>query len=980
MTMPHRDKNYRIGLLIESIHEPCQALLWKGIDRWASDNNITTISYVASSEDVNSLNRHFSMIKDFVKNNPTLDGLILFSGALLEYEELSEIERFCSEMIDIPVISIAAQLPNTSSITVENSTGIIDMITHIYRDHKRERIAFVKGPDGHSEAEERFSAYREALSRCGLPYNEELVLDGHFREDSGRAAVQHLIKNSTRFDAIFAVDDVTAFGVLLQLKEYKINVPTDVSVGSFDNVADSSFTSPPLSTVSQPFYEEGVQAIRHLIERIEGSAVATDFVIPTVPLLRRSCGCFGEVTFFPDPPLPHNDSSEIITISDALLPTIDMHLSEAFHQEEISLIRENIIRYIKGAVNGSSDLKALLTYLDISIANYSTTEIQFIALIDLFSLFTLNIPNIFPKQYRAIANTLLQNVTNFLSQHLAKHSKSSHIEANKKSRAIRETSQRLIATLSYEKMTDVILHDFPKLGIDEFYFFVYGDGDGKMVQESHWELPKQSRLVVGYNNEKKYSLSDTPIIVDNPDISIALGGSERKSLIFMPLFFEQLQLGFIIFKRIPRHEEFMYEEIRLHLSSALRSFFTLHEMQIKNKELQAEKERANKLAQLAHESNRIKGDFLANMSHDIRTPMNGVVGLTNLLLKTSLDNEQMKYSESILSSANSLLSLINDILDFSKIDANKLEIEEIPFNLNHLLVEFETITQFRANDEGVDYSWQASDDLPLDIISDPSRLRQILTNLVGNAIKFTEEGSVQLNCSVAERSDDSALLKFEVTDSGIGIDKKKLKILFDSFTQVDASMSRKFGGTGLGLAISKKLCTLLGGEIGVESTLGEGSTFTFTIRTKINNEQKPQININTLELSLPKSPERTNYSAKILLVEDNRINQMVALGILKKLGYDRVDTAENGVLALKKLANKQFNLVLMDCQMPEMDGFEATQEIRKLPCDMNKVPIIAMTANAMDGDREKCLSVGMNDYLSKPIDPQLFGNKLREWV
>jgi signal transduction histidine kinase/CheY-like chemotaxis protein len=541
-----------------------------------------------------------------------------------------------------------------------------------------------------------------------------------------------------------------------------------------------------------------------------------------------------------------------------------------------------------------------------------------------------------------------------------------------------------------------------------------------------------------------------------------------------------------------------------------------------NAELEQQMDFTEQLAAKAEKATLAKSAFLANMSHDIRTPMNGVIGMTNLLLDTHLDHEQEHYAELIRSSGESLLTLINDILDLSKIEAGKLELEMLDFDLIHLLDDIAAAIAIRTHEKGLELLCAADPDVPALLRGDPGRLRQILTNLLGNAIKFTQQGEVTVRVTKLHETQDEVTLLFAVRDSGIGIPDDKIGLVFNEFTQTDVSITRQYGGTGLGLAISKQLAELMGGEIGVESEAGSGSEFWFTVRLKIqpggsvnetpipdslkgvrilvvddnaacreilktrlafwgmrphevqdgldvlpllyhalaqgdpfqvalmdrqmsgmdgialgwaikndenlagvhlilmsplgeqgdavrfaslgfagtlNKPLRPSDLFDVLSNVLSGSQASVKHTLaprkivretpqlpldsemRILLVEDNIVNQKVALGILKKLGL-QADAAENGREALFALENLPYDLVLMDMQMPEMDGLEATRQIRDLESKVidHEIPIIAMTANAMQEDRQRCLQAGMNDYVSKPIDAYVLAQALARWL
>jgi len=385
----------------------------------------------------------------------------------------------------------------------------------------------------------------------------------------------------------------------------------------------------------------------------------------------------------------------------------------------------------------------------------------------------------------------------------------------------------------------------------------------------------------------------------------------------------------------------------------------------------AELEKERKFAVAAAKA---KSDFLAMMSHEIRTPMNGVLGTLALLDHKSLDAHQQDLVETATSSAESLLEIIDDILDFSKIEAGKLELERIGFDLIDVLTKTSAVMATLAEDKGLVLRTDFDDAVSGYVTGDPLRLRQVLTNLIGNAIKFTDRGEISLEV----RRGEEGLLRFSISDTGCGISEENLSHVFGEFSQADGSTTREFGGTGLGLAICARLAAMMGGEIGVHSELGAGSTFWFTAR--LPNEDAPLMADPSPDVDETKSVAHI----RVLLVEDNPTNRKILTLFLTKLDVG-FDVACNGDEAVKKIADARsdFDLVLMDAQMPIMDGYEATAKIRAAEAaapDITRMPIVALTANAMRGDREKCIAAGMDDYMTKPVRADALDTMIRKWA
>ena len=981
-------KRLHFGVLFSTMDNANQYNIWNGIVEYARKNDIHLTAYFGTYQmTVNDFASHFETCFEIIRNNDSLDGIIMFSGFIAHIIGNEIFEKYAARIPkNLPIVSISYVMQGVPSVIIDNVAGMYNAVEHLIQAHGKKKIAFVKGPDGHPEAEDRLEGYKRALAANGIPCDEKYIFPGNFDKDSGRNTVKKLLEMpGLSVDAIAASNDMSAIGVLNELKNNNLSVPDNFAVTGFDDDKVSAAFIPSISTARQDFHKLGSISAETLLDQIKGNPVEKITYVSPVFVARESCGC-SEERFF------------------------------NFDKE---------------------------------------------------------------REFREIA-------------------------INDNRWMVRRVAGNLVLIFDIDSLAEELYKSLPNISINTAIIGLYQNP----VKSGDPNDDRTINTLIGFNGDKKFNIknnSGKPILFsDYSTIDKFDFESERRDLLFIPLFFKDEEFGIMLMLFDPNITVDTYETLRVNISAAVKGAGLIKEIQYQNDLLKSTLKQAN-------EASKAKSNFLSSMSHEMRTPMNAIIGMT-AIGKKAKDADEKDYALNKIGDASShLLGVINDILDMSKIEADKLELSPIEFNFERMIQRVITFVNFRVDEKDHKLSVNIDKNIPHFVIGDDQRLAQVITNLMSNAVKFTPKGgNIYLDASLIRKTDEICELRISVTDSGIGISPDQQGRLFEAFEQAEGGTSREYGGTGLGLVIAKRIVELMDGMIWIESELGKGAKFIFTVKVR-RGEQHPrsllasgvnwrnvrilvvddaveirdqfrdifnELNINC-EMAVDGNDaqcivnERGGYDIyfidwqmpgmdgieltrrirsrndgkssvvimitamdwdqikneaaeagvnrhllkplftssiidcvnecfgqtqvqaedveyiegefkgkRLLLAEDMEINREIILSLLSDTGID-IDCAENGQEALEMVESSvsKYDIVFMDVQMPKMDGYEATRAIRALPAMRGvKLPIIAMTANAFKSDIEDSLAAGMDEHLRKPIDFDKVLKVLRKYL
>ncbi|MBN2442618.1 MAG: substrate-binding domain-containing protein [Spirochaetales bacterium] len=985
-------KRLTIGVFIDWIENSYHINLISTIEEAALSLDINLITIVGgaihSSQKFEAL---CNAIYDFAHSD-NVDGILIASGSLGHYCSSQELVEFCKKYDPIPVVSISQSLPGITSIISDNASGLSCLIQHLITEHGYKKIGFIKGIEGNQDAEQRFSIYKTILTENKIPIDEALIAPGDFTAEAGINAIRlFLDQRKVKPEAIVAANDDMAIGVIEECEKRGIQVPYEIAVVGFDDQPPGATLTPPLTTVRQNIEKQGIKALEIIIDIIKNKKVKPLQVIPTELVIRQSCGCNKESLLTIDTLTGNKKHSIKQKAGDTLSQGKEEALA-LFNKELEQIPGSNILstenreKFVDTLFSDSNNLRreSFLDNFDIILSQNMKNSTQGKTWINIISgLFKIS-----ASFFDTLDKKIFMENLFFQAQYSIK-TKQQQIQTQSKSdideqiKIFSGLTEGIVGTVDIKSLMYLLSMAAPHMEIMKCYFAIFTRKD-----------PSLSKLLLAYDRD----IDTTPRLVGTEFPSHKFipheQGQEEKpyNLRIHPFLCDGAFVGITVFEFTPSNNMLQHLLRKMFLAGILKGIFIYETMKTEADRLEAlvndrtsdlkntekrliETNEALKMEkQIAVNANKIKSEFLANMSHEIRTPMNSILGFTEILKLYEKDSNKIQRLNIIQRSGQHLLDLINDILDFSKIEADKIEFFTLPFSINTMLDNIRNMFMLEARKKELLFTIHIDPSVPNRVQGDERRLQQVIVNLVGNAIKFTHQGSVIIDCSY---KDNNVIIS--ICDTGIGIPKEKHKLVFSAFSQADQSTARVYGGTGLGLTIAKNLTEKMGGTISLESTPGEGSCFSLRIpllEMKNNDgdsdkEREEKINMDIAESSFAVA-NLSKY--RILIAEDTPDNQLLFQELLQLLNAT-FDIVPDGLQALAKLKDQHYDLLILDMQMPVMDGMETLTRIRNDET-LNSLPIMALTAYSLKGDKEKYLNAGCDDYISKPIDINLFFEKV----
>jgi signal transduction histidine kinase/DNA-binding LacI/PurR family transcriptional regulator/AraC-like DNA-binding protein len=802
-------------------------------------------------------------------NEQMIDGLIIWLAGLTFQIDLEEVKSFCERYQPLPIVTVGVQIEGIPCVTVENYHGMYDVVSHLVEVHGRSRVSFIRGPEHHQEAEERYLAYRDVLHAHQIKFDPELVVVGGFKASGATAALEELLdRRQVRFDGLVAASDNMAIAAMKVLQERGIRVPEDVSIAGLNNEPQGRVITPPLTTGPLHFYEQGQKATEMVLDLIYGNPIPEKVVLATQLLIRQSCGCPDPLvleasTAFKAPVSVDSHLSQDETILRAMAEALDLDPVPE-NLSSVEPLYRSFLEDIKE--NGNSFLSVLLDALQRSASAEEPISKWHSAI----SALRNQVLPCLEETEVTRAENLFQQARVVIGETSQRDQALQRLYAEQRAQILSDLNQMLSATIDSTELLDILANALPQLSIPRCYLSLYEDP----LVPTTW-----SRLVMAYDEFGQINLDSTRMRFRSPALvpEGVLPADRRFSLVVEPLYFRKDHLGFVLFEA-DSHQEDVYEILRGQISGALkRTRLAEYNIELYNEAVQA-RQVAEDGRQLAEEADLLKSRFLATVSHELRTPLTLIIGMIEMMLADDAYNQHFlpasyyRDLKSIGTSAHHLARLIGDVLDLTSSQAGKLHLTLEPLNLETVIQEIMLLSEAIVREKGLAWRVELTPALPT-VLADRTRLKQIILNLVSNATKFTEHGEVALSVTA---DDKTAMIM--ISDTGIGIPLDEQDRIFDEFQQSDRTAQRGYGGMGLGLAITRRLVELHQGQIGVRSSgeEGAGSSFYFTIpvvEDQVFSQRGPQ-NPSQTVLLLTENPERDRKLREYLVRRGYKMEEL----------------------------------------------------------------------------------------------------------
>jgi len=900
----------------------------------------------------------------------TVDAVVIWP-TILAYDTANPEEINYYQRFKVPVVTINTVVDDAWSVVLDNRSSQRQLTLHLLEHHGLKKIGFMQGVTNHYSITERLDEHLKVLDASNIAFDQRLLSGNYRMTTEGGMEVfkeffidRRLIPGKD-IEAIVCANDAMAFGLMTEMQRHGIRVPQDVAIVSVDNKSLEVKFSPSLTTLDPNFHYFGYKAGEILHSVLHGLPCERKTSISGKLIVRKSCGCL-ETDAVQDTPVQHASDDHLQTgdkssqVIQELLKGPDVVCTNNMLDCFMADLRNNTETFLfefgrclelaRLKLSNMKQFEDLVTFMRASLIGCIPDRNQFI-----------KAENLWHKARILIHDASIGEFNTLNMQHFTITYR------------IMSVVRMFGPETGLENIKHAIFERFPFIGISACYLVLCRDHQQPLGDVSLVFGFDERGLVHGNFEHELYPARQ--ILPLN-----FLESYKRHEHVICAMYFQGSFIGYAVFKG-NLSDTIYYETIAGFLGSAI--YGSLLIQNLTSSEAEREKllvdlwdsnQKLTVAIEQARQASEAKSRFLANISHEIRTPLNGIIGFAEIM-ENDHGSGAAVSPRYILNESERLLSLINDLLDISKIEAGKFELVREIFNIHDLLESLRVLFAVQANNKGLSFTVQYSEDLPRYLIGDPLRLRQVFVNLIGNAVKFTNEGSVRVLLRFQLMPENNLLLSVDIVDTGVGIPEESLDKIFDQFYQAEESTTRRFGGSGLGTAISRELVQLMGGTIGVESEYGKGTRFMFTVHLLCAESGRESLGISQAGEA---EPVDSYMTMKVLVVDDSTVNQMVALNHLKSIGC-QTELVVNGLQAVEAFETGSYDLILMDVNMPVMDGYEATRCIRTLPGG-EAVSILGITANAFAEDIEKCIDSGMDGVLTKPFRRETFCHAVRNWL